>query len=322
MTSEDLITPCINKNEEVILQPCYSQLFPVPTPRTKRKTELENAAKMMNASGNNNNNHQPCYLHQNTRFLSRFQNGSQDSGLSQSPNNYQPAPPLPPKKKSVSPPGGPSHNIFQPSLLVRNPNSNVNGWKRHQQRSRIEAQRNSILSSDEDEEELRLRRLAASEAMIMNEPFPAELDFAQVIGKPRFNSSQPPPPPPRDPRRRLYLSPGPGGQPLGGCSRPVSYSFEKQPDVVQKSSQDSARLSRPLQRVEEAERLQGRAASASSYFVMSQSVPDLVRPMEYWKSPPPPYVPTYDPYIPSGPDPYGQAAPPRPPRPNLRKKLR
>ena len=43
----------------------------------------------------------------------------------------------------------------------------------------------------------------------------------------------------------------------------------------------------------------------------NNSVPDLVRPMEYWKSPPPPFVPTFDPYLP----------PPRPPRPNLKKKL-
>ena len=48
-----------------------------------------------------------------------------------------------------------------------------------------------------------------------------------------------------------------------------------------------------------------------SFFFQPNSVPDLVRPMEYWKSPPPPFVPTYDPYLP----------PPRPPRPNLKKKL-
>lgn len=144
----------------------------------------------------------------------------------------------------------------------------------------------------------------------MNEPFPAELDFAQVIGHSQFNASQPPPPPPRDPKRRLYLS----GQDLD--SRPVSYSFEKQPDVVQKSSQVppvvQTRVSRPFVK----EIRQNRANSAPNYF--SASVPDLVRPMEYWKSPPLPYVPTFDPYLEKN---SINSAPPRPPRPNLKKKL-
>ena len=34
-------------------------------------------------------------------------------------------------------------------------------------------------------------------SIIMNEPFPPELDFSQVVGKSQFNASQPPPPPPR-----------------------------------------------------------------------------------------------------------------------------
>ena len=67
----------------------------------------------------------------------------------------------------------------------------------------------------------------------------------------------------------------------------------------------------------EEESKQGRAASASSYFRFS--VPDLVQPqMEYWKSPPPPFVPTFDPNL-TREDP--ELPPPRPPRPNLRKKL-
>ena len=140
------------------------------------------------------------------------------------------------------------------------------------------------------------------------------------------------------------MSPGPN-------SRAVSYSFEK-PDVVQKTSnpyinpshqnndnhlnQPVINRCRPIIK----DQHQGRATSASSFFTQSvpdlvsiispffliiyfrkklnnenifqpNNVPDLVRPMEYWKCPPPPFVPTYDPYLP----------PPRPPRPNLKKKL-
>lgn len=237
--------------------------------------------------------------------MNRFFNVSQDSGISQSPCNYQTPPPLPPKKKSSSPTPPPQHQL---TMISQQQRMHPGSW-RVQQRHRVEVQRNSILSSDDEEDiieqEFRARQVPP---VIMNEPFPAELDFAQIIGRSQFNASQPPPPPPRDPRRRLYLSPD---------TRPMSYSFEK-PDVVQKvptsqTDHEPPALIRPQHKIIKDQR-QGRTASASSYF--SHSVPDLVRPAEYWKSPPPPYVPTYDPYLQPQ-----QQPPPRPPRPNLKKKL-
>ena len=211
-----------------------------------------------------------------------------------------------------------------PPLPPKNPGPKISGQpypRRHETRHRIEAQRNSILSSDEDEIVFQPpdypldfrpppptgQRISAIE---IDEPFPPELDFAQVIGQSQFKASLPPPPPPRDPKRKLYLSPG---NTPDFTSRPISYSFEK-PDVVRvppsQPEHIAFRDNRPILR----DQRQGRAASASSFF--GHSVPDLVRPMEYWKSPPPPFVPTYDPYLLPPPPP-----PPRPPRPNLRKKL-
>ena len=109
------------------------------------------------------------------------------------------------------------------SIMADHPRS----IKRQQQRHRVEAQRNSILvfSSDEDDE---LNK--ASE--VMNEPFPPELDFAQITKHYQFQPNNPPPPPPRDPKRRSYLSGSPSL--CHQQHRPVSYSFEK-PDVVQRA---------------------------------------------------------------------------------------
>ena len=183
-------------------------------------------------------------------------NLSQDSGLSPSPydlrfkhlGSHATPPPLPPKMKSATPPT----NVFTPTLYVKNPqnyqpglgssnssldNVRMAGAWRTQQRHRVEAQRNSLLfSSDEDEmdsklfvEKNALNRLSAMElSQTFTEPFPSELDFSQIVN---FKSSstasgQPPPPPPRYPLRKLYLSSSPT------CHRPVSYSFEK-PDLVQ-----------------------------------------------------------------------------------------
>ena len=283
-------------------------------------------------------------------------NLSQDSGLSPSPydlRNFKPAldtpPPLPPKMKSATPPT----NVFTPTLYVKNPQNyqqpvgvppaslgssnsgsmdNVKGAWRQQQRYRVEAQRNSLLfSSDEDENNLEfhqknaLNRMSAIElSQTFTEPFPAELDFSQIVN---FKNPQPPPPPPpRDPKRRLYLSSSPT------CNRPISYSFEK-PDLVQQNLSQNFVHMTPVQNQRSREILreqmsrEGRAASASSYF--RGSVPDLVshqyqhqprQPMEYWKSPPPPFVPTFDPYKYNNEN-VIEVPPPRPPRPNLRKKL-
>jgi len=332
------------------------QKTPVPTPRFKRKTEVVKEETNSPEEKQNNNNKNKKMQNNFKYHFNPAQNLSQDSGLSPSPydlNFRNLPPPLPPKKSSITKTGltspVPPSNVFQPSLLVRTPSNssgiNNNGPnhlvatpsnRRNQQRHRVEAKRNSIVSSDEEDEEhfqihrhslinpQRTSRVDLSQtSIIMNEPFPPELDFSQVVGQSQFNATQPPPPPPRDPKRKLYLSPGPD-------SRPVSYSFEK-PDLVQKTptpyinpitsqqmnneiNQASPIINRcrPIIR----ETRQGRAASAPSYFShsvtdLTNSVPDLVRPMEYWKSPPLPFVPTYDPYLP----------PPRPPRPNLKKKL-
>ena len=210
-----------------------------------------------------------------------------------------------------------------------------------------------------------------TEIVIMNEPFPPELDFAQITGQNDFRPSMPPPPPPRDPKRRLYLSGSPSCQ-LPQQHRPVSYAFEK-PDVVQnppppgrpraasaiitsgmlparpRSSSSSNGFvaqshvypshrilpetpppppevvvrnpRRPIVKEEAAKQGNCRATSASSYFRYS-SFPDLVQPqMEYWKSPPPPFVPTFDPNLVKEEEIDELLPPPRPPRPNLRKKL-
>lgn len=269
-------------------------------------------------------------------------NLSQDSGLSSSPFDHNlrknaevdTPPPLPPKKKSISPESNPDHQLtripmdfvqtqdfLRPSRIMSSSNSSLSNadrerhhW-RNRHRHRIEAKRNSLIFSSSDDEEL-LEHVAKVNDLL-NEPFPPELDFSQIVGQAEFNSSIPPPPPPRDPKRRLYLSPD---------SRPTSYSFENQPDLVKPSEAKVIQLnpeinpylrhSRPLCK----EMRQGRAASASSYF----KIPDLVQnpPAEYWKSPPFPFVPTFDPYVQ-----HSQCStlisepPPRPPRPNLRKKL-
>ena len=262
-----------------------------------------------------------------------------------------------------------------PSLSSSNstsiPDHNKMNLKRLQHRNRREAQRNSMLifSSDEEEDLKRhggqnnlQNNTGANETesvIIMNEPFPPELDFAQITGKTDFRPSMPPPPPPRDPKRRLYLSGSPSCQ-QQQQHRPVSYAFEK-PDVIQnppgrpraasaivtsgmlprpRSSSSSSNAfvaqshvypshrilpetppevrSRPIVKEEAAK--QGRASSASSYFRYS-SFPDLVQPqMEYWKSPPPPFVPTFDPNLVKEEE-IELPPPPRPPRPNLRKKL-
>ena len=323
---------------------------PQPTPRTKRKTEDELNNENMNQRSQSVNNPPRRPLnspHQNPQhFLahpksSEIFNVSQDSGLSPSPYDLrfkhlsgggppdQTPPPLPPKMKSATPPT----NVFTPTLYVKNPQNypldssleNVRGAWRQQQRHRVEAQRNSLLfSSDEDDmdnakmmEKTALNRMSAMElSQTFTEPFPAELDFSQIVNF-KTASAGPPPPPPRDPRRKLYLSSSPT------CHRPVSYSFEK-PDVVQQKivpsqiQEQSANRGRELVR----DFRQGRAASASSYF--HGSVPDLVshsRPTEYWKSPPPPFVPTFDPYLKYNSNEAIDIPPPRPPRPNLRKKL-
>ena len=232
-------------------------------------------------------------------------------------------------------------------------------------------------SSDEEEDLKRhggqnlMNNTGANETesvIIMNEPFPPELDFAQITGQTDFRPSMPPPPPPRDPKRRLYLSGSPSCQIHNQQQhRPVSYAFEK-PDVVQNPQPGrpraasaivtSAMLPRPRSssssntnnafvaqshvypshRIlpetppevvrsprrsivkEEAAKQGNRASSASSYFRYS-SFPDLVQPqMEYWKSPPPPFVPTFDPNLVKEEE-IELPPPPRPPRPNLRKKL-
>ena len=240
----------------------------------------------------------------------------------------------------IPPPMMSSAPSSQNSSIVdhTNPRSSL---KKQQHRHRIEAHRNSILifSSDEEEDVLHHTRIANQE-QVMNEPFPPELDFAQVTGHSEFRPHMPPPPPPRDPKRRLYLS----GSPV--CQvhhRPVSYSFEK-PDVVQTRTPVQARprsssafvaqahvypshrvletppplRSRSVANDSKLGRGGSRAASASSYF--RYSVPDLVQPqMEYWKSPPPPFVPTFDPNLTREEE--NDMPPPRPPRPNLRKKL-
>ena len=68
-------------------------------------------------------------------------------------------PPLPPKKISLNTTpmmSTPSH-VFQPSLLARTPSNssgiNSSGTnRRNKQRCRVEAQRNSILSSEDEDE--------------------------------------------------------------------------------------------------------------------------------------------------------------------------
>ena len=127
-------------------------------------------------------------------------------------------------------------------------------WKHEREVAmmRVEAQRNSlVLSSDEEAESKLVFRLEAvqqnalprtqNESMQqqsfnplsvadlcnipeMREPFPAELDFAQITNKSDYDPRVPPPPPPRDPRRRSFLLQGHSPQ-----SRPVSYSFENLP---------------------------------------------------------------------------------------------
>merc|ERR1712223_2077265 len=131
------------------------------------------------------------------------------------------------------------------------PDHNKMNLIRLQHRNRREAQRNSMLifSSDEEEDYLKLRQNNGNlqnspqninftenfqntivdannetEIVIMNEPFPPELDFGQID----FRPSMPPPPPPRDPKRRLYLSGSPSCQIHNQQQhRPVSYAFEK-----------------------------------------------------------------------------------------------
>ena len=343
---------------------------PLPTPRSKRKTEEHNELNMnqsLRSQSANPQRRQPLPPPQNSEQSQHVHNLSQDSGLSPSPyalrfkhlgshaviTDTHTPPPLPPKMKSATPPT----NVFTPTLYVKNPqnyqpgpglgssnssldNVRMGAW-RTQQRHRVEAQRNSLLfSSDEDEmdsklfvEKNALNRLSAMElSQTFTEPFPSELDFSQIVN---FKSSstasgQPPPPPPRDPLRKLYLSSSPT------CHRPVSYSFEK-PDLVQQQqlqthfypSQKIVQVAPEPQRSREVfkdlETRQGRAASASSYF--HGSVPDLVsharQPNEYWKCPPPPYVPTFDPYLKynNNENEVIDIPPPRPPRPNLRKKL-
>ena len=327
---------------------------PLPTPRTKRKTEEHNELNMRSQSANPQRRQPLPPSNPNLSSQQNVHNLSQDSGLSPSPYDLrfkhlgshanQTPPPLPPKMKSATPPT----NVFTPTLYVKNPQNyqpmtssnssldNVRGAWRSQQRHRVEAQRNSLLfSSDEDEmdaksfvEKNALNRMSAMElSQTFTEPFPSELDFSQIVNfKSGSNQGQPPPPPPRDPLRKLYLSSSPT------CNRPVSYSFEK-PDLVQQqhqrlqypSHQGVQVAPQPHQRGREAFRdsRQGRAASASSYF--HGSVPDLVshsKPNEYWKSPPPPYVPTFDPYLKyNNNNEVIDIPPPRPPRPNLRKKL-
>jgi hypothetical protein len=261
----------------------------------------------------------------------------------------------------------------------------TNGLKaawRQQQRYRVEAQRNSLLFSSDDDEDFKnglvlrrsqtslngygdfstdlqlqqqrqaeaLHRMSAIElSQTMNEPFPPELDFSQVVQNTEFNSNMPPPPPPRDPRRKLYLSSP------SQTTRPMSYSFEAgnrspdKPDIVPTPQQvrplyasQQRILAQPPLRSRQVIRdtpRQGRAASASSYFrgllPDFRSVPDLVShhhhvkesPLEYWKSPPPPFAPSFDPNL--GDDSSqcstllidAEIPPPRPPRPSLRKKL-
>lgn len=382
-----------------------------------------------------------------------------------------PPPPLPPKKKKYTSPT----NVFQPTMLVKTPDSynnyynqrlltsrgsnenrmdyhpsrdstlsyerpgssgihsnssstdSKNYWRQHQ-RQRIEAQRNSLLfSSDEDETNNTLarrhrtdsnaslnssnssscryrrysqpndrriegggygdfangivrngknpaqsqviHRMSAIELdrSVPQEPFPPELDFAQIVQQTRFDAAVPPPPPPRDPRRRLYLnSPAAGSpKPDGPSGRPVSYSFENlqygynnnknwpsnpPPDVVPQdlgvplvasgSEQHLVRNYGPSQRRQPLEvpprsrrmvkslGASQRAASASGYFRggIDPNQPDLVNQhpvKEYWKSPPPPYAPSFDPEMPhlstliiSD----SMLPPQAPPRPVLRKK--
>ena len=387
---------------------------PVPTPRTRRKTLLEQQPQpspkmrphgglwMTSTEGDSTHNTSQDsglgpspFLHQNGLFPRSSPANSQNGAGPLRPSTVSPPPPLPPKKRMSPAPS----NVFSPTLMVKSPsygnyynsnpiteqatphfhpqqqpprvssmefirtqdfipappsssqNSSIvdhtnprSSLKKQQHRHRIEAHRNSILifSSDEEEDILHHTRIAAAnQEHVMNEPFPPELDFAQVTGHSEFRPHLPPPPPPRDPKRRLYLS----GSPV--CQvhhRPVSYSFEK-PDVVQTRTPVQARPRSssafvaqahvyPSHRVLETPpplrsrsvvandsklgRGGSRAASASSYF--RYSVPDLVQPqMEYWKSPPPPFVPTFDPNLTREEE--NDMPPPRPPRPNLRKKL-
>jgi len=116
---------------------------------------------------------------------------------------------------------------------------------------RVEAQRNSlVLSSDEEAESRNLRREIGPQVVVaprmqlesmqqsfnrssvsdlcnipeMREPFPPELDFAQITNQSGYDPRVPPPPPPRDPRRKSFLLQGHSPQ-----ARPVSYSFENLP---------------------------------------------------------------------------------------------
>ena len=177
----------------------------------------------------------------------------------------EPAPPLPPKKRST--------NVFQPTMAVRpsHPNGvraerpasvpgfgSARSWRHERETAmmRVEAQRNSLVLSSDDDEDTGQRILrrelvgpqvvthlprAQSESMQqqsfnrlsvsdlchipeMREPFPAELDFAQITKHSGYDPRIPPPPPPRDPRRKSFLLHGHSPQ-----ARPVSYSFENLP---------------------------------------------------------------------------------------------
>ena len=226
---------------------------PLPTPRTKRKTEEHNELNMRSQSANPQRRQPLPPSNPNLSSQQNVHNLSQDSGLSPSPYDLrfkhlgshanQTPPPLPPKMKSATPPT----NVFTPTLYVKNPQNyqpmtssnssldNVRGAWRSQQRHRVEAQRNSLLfSSDEDEmdaksfvEKNALNRMSAMElSQTFTEPFPSELDFSQIVNfKSGSNQGQPPPPPPRDPLRKLYLSSSPT------CN---TYSIEK-PDLVQEN---------------------------------------------------------------------------------------
>lgn len=170
-------------------------------------------------------------------------------------------PPLPPKKRTNT-------NIFKPTLLVKSPSVDPHemmstpnrSWRQERERTmlKVEAQRNSlVLSSDEENEFESIRREVCPNTSLqyrrtpiqhetyqqqhihdqsrlsyveqchipeMKEPFPAELDFSQITRHSDYDPSLPPPPPPRDPHRRSLLLQG--SSPIG---RPVSYSFENLP---------------------------------------------------------------------------------------------
>ena len=370
--------------------------LPPPLPPKKRQQQASNVfsptlmVKTPSASyGNYYNNHQPPSLPPNTSANNYNPRTSMECIRTQ---DFIPVrPEVVMQKASTASPSLSSNNST--SMIL--PDHNKMNLKRLQHRNRREAQRNSMLifSSDEEEDCLKLRQNNGNlqnspqninftenfqntvvdannetEIVIMNEPFPPELDFAQITGQTDFRPSMPPPPPPRDPKRRLYLSGSPSCQIHNQQQhRPVSYAFEK-PDVVQNPQPGrpraasaivtSAMLPRPRSssssntnnafvaqshvypshRIlpetppevvrsprrsivkEEAAKQGNRASSASSYFRYS-SFPDLVQPqMEYWKSPPPPFVPTFDPNLVKEEE-IELPPPPRPPRPNLRKKL-